>query len=161
MNQASKLTTVIFALMIIGFIPSNAQAGDGLLARLRSKICKTKCPPAPTCEELCIQKVFETYCKRVRDLEKYRCTKPCAYKLGMYLAKTGYCLGVKECRNPCQVPTMAAPAPPECVPGTPEECALAYANCEASFAAWQNGHGPEPEPTTACIDYYFLCLCIQ
>ena len=156
MNWVSKLSIAIFALMLISFAAPDAQAGDGLFSRLRSKICKAKCPPAPTCEELCIQKCLATYCKRVKFLEQFRCTKPEVYKLGMSVAKTGYCLCVKECRNPC--PRQAVAMAPVVGKVDPEQCRINYENCIATFAAWQNGLANEPQPTTACIDMYFACM---
>jgi len=156
LSVSELLSGAIFALMLISFLVPDAQAGQGLFSRLRSKICKANCPPPPTCEELCIQKCYETYCKRVKFLEQFRCTKPDVYKLGMYLAKAGYCLGVKECRNPCIRRTVVAS--PFVVGTDPETCRLNYENCIATFAAWQNGLAEEPQPTTACIDMYFECV---
>jgi len=156
MNWVSKLSGAVFALMLISFVAPDAQAGEGLFGRLRSKICKAKCPPAPTCEELCIQKCYENYCKRVKFLEQFRCTNPAAYRLGMFLAKTGYCLGLKECRNPFIRQTVAAAR--VAMQSDPEQCRINYEICINSFAAWQNGLAEEPQPTTACIDMYFECL---
>ena len=156
MNWVSKLSGAIIALMLISFVAPDAQAGEGMFSRLRSKICKAKCPPAPTCEELCIQKCLESYCKRVKFLEQFRCTKPDIYKLGMYLAKTGYCLCVRECRNPC--PRQAVAMALVVGEVDPEQCRINYENCVGTFAAWQNGLAGEPEPTTPCIDMYFECL---
>lgn len=156
MNWVSKLSGAIFALMLISFVAPDTQAGEGLFGRLRSKSCKAKCPPAPTCEELCIQKCLETYCKRVKFFEQFRCTNPAVYKLGMYLAKSGYCLGVKECRDPCARQAVTRAMVVEAV--DPEQCRINYENCIASYDAWQNGLAGPPEPTTACIDMYFACM---
>ena len=87
MNWVSKWSGAILALMLINFAAPDTQAGEGLFSRLRSKICKAKCPSSRTCEELCIQKCYVTYCKRVKFSEQFRCTDPARYKLGMYLAK--------------------------------------------------------------------------
>ena len=101
MNWVSNLNRVIFAVLLLGFVAGTAQAGDGLFGRLRNKACRTKCAPVLTCEQLCIQKCYETYCKRVQLLEQYRCTKPDVYAFGIRMAKLGYCKSVNECRNPC------------------------------------------------------------
>lgn len=129
MSQGSKLSGMIFALMLVGFFSPNVQAGDGLLARLRNKICKAKYSPAPTC---CVQKVYETYVKQVRTAEQARCISEELYQFEMYLAKMAYCQGLEECRNPCNYQTMAS------APGAATGVA-------------------GPVPSRACIIAYFAC----
>lgn len=161
MNWVSNLNRVIFAVLLLSFVAGTAQAGDGLFGRLRNKACRTKCAPVLTCEQLCIQKCYETYCKRVQYLEQYRCTKPFEYEFGIRMAKLGYCKGVKECRNPCvcQTAQTTAGAPiGEVV--DPEQCRINLGNCVAFFSEWRDGTvpPPPPEPSSACIDAYFQCM---
>ena len=159
MNWVSNLNRTIIAVLLLSFVSTTAQAGDGLFGRLRNKACRTKCSPVLTCEQLCIRKCYETYCERVRLLEQYRCTQPTVYEFGIRMAKLGYCKGVQECRNPC----AAKPAQTTGWAGTggvvdPEQCRLNLEQCVAVFSAWNDGTVPSPEPSTACIDAYFKCM---
>ena len=126
MIRVSKLSSVILTLMLIGFISPNAQAGDGLLARLRDKICNAKQALAYKC---CIENVHETYCRQVRIAERVRCTNEALYHFEMYLAKMAYCQGLEECRNPCSQQTKASAPGAVAGPVPSRACILAYFAC--------------------------------
>ncbi len=126
MIRVSKLSSVILTLILIGFISPNAQAGDGLLARLRDKICNAKQALAYKC---CIKKVHETYCRQVKIAERDRCINEDLYNYEMCLAKMAYCQGLEECRNPCCQQTMAS-APGAVAGQVPSRaCIIAYFAC--------------------------------
>lgn len=159
MNWVPKLSGSIFAVMLISFVVPDVQAGDGLFGRLRNRICRTQCVQTPTCQEVCVQNCYTTYCLRVKACEEFRCTDPKRYAFSIYLAKKGYCLCLKECRDPCS--TRKAVTQTVVVGTDPEQCRILYDECISSFAAWRNGIGLESEPTTGCIDMYFACVGID
>ena len=173
MNWVSKLSTAFLALMLIGSVVPEAQAGDGLLARLRSKICKAKCPPVRTCTSHCnSQPVCANPCEtKCNDAyQKFACTceklrlkfpnNPEYYQNCMSNAARKRCLCIDEC-NSCgatyamvheEEPYICPPIP---ICPSPADCEANLAACKAKAALRKSASDPtEPE----CLACYESCI---
>lgn len=53
MRAVSKLSCFVVALLLASVLVPEAQAGDGLFARLRRRACKTQCVQPSTCQQSC------------------------------------------------------------------------------------------------------------
>lgn len=171
MIQGSKLSGVIFALMLVGFIASSAQAGDGLFARLRHKICKAKCPPVPTCvshcdpkpgcASPCVKKCNEDYQQFVSSCEKLRLKYPCNpefYENCMSFAADKRCRCINGC-NSCGATHTMALEEILCVsplPGaSPADCEAIRLECLRKAAL----RGAASDQTKdECDECYRLCI---
>ncbi len=169
MNWVSKLSGAIFALMLISFVVPDAQAGDGLFSRLRSKICRTKCAPAPTCQTACTspcQTACASPCQTACNdhYNSFACT---CEKLRVNNTEYAYCMCAAASQrnrcigrcNSCGVHRAMATDPPYVCPiyefPTPEICREGRDMCLQKAALRRSGTDPTEEE---CDECYRLCI---
>ena len=172
MNWVSKLSAAFLALMLIGSVASEAQAGDGLLARLRSKICKAKCPPVhkcsshcnpqPVCTSPCVTKCNVDYQQFVCTCEKLRLkypNNPEFYRNCMSIAASKRCRCIDGC-NPCGgAHAMACEEGPYVCPpihpASPGDCENSRNDCLTKAALRKSASDPSEDE---CDECYRLCI---
>ena len=162
MNWVSKLSGAIFALMLISFVVPDAQAGDGLFSRLRSRICRAKCPPTPTCVRACTSPCAtacnDYYGRFACTCEKLRVKYPNDYKDCMCYAASQRSRCIGRC-NSCGVHQAITTDPPYVCPiyecPTPEICREAREMCLQKAALRRSGTDPTEDE---CDECYRLCI---
>ena len=178
MNWVSKLSGAIFALMLISFVVPDAQAGDGLFSRLRSRICRAKCAPAPTCATACTspcatacaspcQTACTSSCQTACNYQYFTFECTCEKLRNNYELEYKYCMCVAASQrsrcsgrcNSCGVHQAMATDPPYVCPiyecPTPEICREAREMCLQKAALRKSATDPTEDE---CDECYRLCI---
>lgn len=124
MRVVSKLSCFVVALLLASVLVPEAQAGDGLFARLRRRACKSQCVQPSPCQQTCKTE----YCESVKVCERFK-DHPDIYNRCMCIAKTGYqdCLkGGGRSTTACSSCQTDSPS------RTAAECEATYLQCTSS-----------------------------